>query len=97
MNNAERRNIHARTTCSEARMDRHVPSLDEDDGIGMSGITATAAVTMDVAPARVPRRKRPRARRNRVPVGPKAISQYLESIENYSALVCVEDPRVGNS
>ena len=42
MNNADRRNIHARTTCPDAGMDRQVLSTDEDDGIGMSRILRRA-------------------------------------------------------
>lgn len=53
-------------------------------------LTATAAVTMDVAPARVPTRKRLIVRRNRLLARPMEMSRYLIGIGDYSALAALE-------
>ena len=53
MDNAERRNIHARVTCGESAMDRQVPSPGEDDGIGMCGtLRRSGCETLRLVPPR---------------------------------------------
>lgn len=63
MDNAGRRNIHARPACREAGMDRQAPSPDEDDHTGMSKIVhRSRCETLRPAPPRHSRTTHPRIR-----------------------------------